>query len=72
MEVEDEEFIMERGDIVEIDRGMLHRFTGIEDSTIAEVSTQHFEDDSFRNTNSEKLGWKQRRLLKKMVKRLEG
>ncbi len=70
MEVEDEAFIMEKGDIVEVDRGMLHRFTGIEDTIILEVSTQHFEDDSFRNNKSKKLSWKERRWLKKFVKRL--
>lgn len=69
MEVDDKAFVMRKGDIIEIDRGDIHRFTGIEDTVILEVSTQHFEDDSYRSTKSEKLGWKQKRLLKSLLKK---
>ena len=39
---------MKPGDALEITPGLVHRFTGIEDSEIIEFSTQHFEDDSYR------------------------
>lgn len=68
MELDGEVFIMSEGDAVEVDRGMKHSFTGITDATILEVSTQHYDDDSFRDDKSKKLGWKDRRLLKKLVR----
>jgi mannose-6-phosphate isomerase-like protein (cupin superfamily) len=43
-----EEVILSKGDVFHIEPGLLHRFTGLEDSVIHEFSTQHFEDDSFR------------------------
>lgn len=36
------------GDIVTIHRGQPHQLEAIEDSAIFEVSTQHFDDDSYR------------------------
>ena len=33
----------------------IHRFTGLEDSKIIEISTQHFEEDSYRLTESGKV-----------------
>lgn len=47
--------VMYPGASIRITPNTLHRFTGIEDSVIIEVSTQHFEDDSYRITNSEKV-----------------
>ena len=45
------------GDVVNIGRGMLHRFTGVDrDSALMEISTQHFDDDSYRLTESGQLG----------------
>jgi len=32
-----------------------HMFTGLEDSVIIETSTEHFEDDSYRQSESGKL-----------------
>lgn len=71
LELDDEDaFVMEPGDVVEVPRGALHRFTGIEDSVIVEFSTQHFEDDSYRNNKSEELGWRQKRWLKRYLNRI--
>lgn len=70
MKLDELEFIMEPGDAVEVPRGVDHSFTGLMDSIILEVSTQHFEDDSYRTTTSKKLNWKERKLLRKVVKNL--
>lgn len=43
-----EEKTMKPGDHMEITQGLMHRFTGLEDSEIVEFSTQHFEEDSYR------------------------
>jgi len=40
---------LQKGDIVEIKKGLPHQLTALlDDSTIFEVSTQHFDDDSYR------------------------
>ncbi len=39
---------MKPGDTLEITPGLMHRFTGLEDSEIIEFSTEHFEEDSYR------------------------
>lgn len=44
----EESFEMKKGDILEIEPGTAHQFTGIEDAELFEFSTQHFEDDSIR------------------------
>ena len=44
--------IMEAGDIQHIKVGMLHRFTGLENSAIIEFSTFHMDSDSYRVENS--------------------
>jgi mannose-6-phosphate isomerase-like protein (cupin superfamily) len=36
------------GKVIHIRHGQPHRVTALEDTTIVEVSTQHFEDDSYR------------------------
>ncbi len=41
-------FTMKPGDALEIPPGLMHRFTGLEDSEIMEFSTQHFDEDSYR------------------------
>ena len=43
---------MEAGDVQHIKIGMLHRFTGLEDSAIMEFSTFHMDSDSYRVENS--------------------
>ena len=42
------EQVLQVGDIIEIDRGDPHQLIALEDSEIFEVSTQHFDDDSYR------------------------
>lgn len=44
--------LMYPGDVVHIRPGAKHRFTGIEDSVIIEVSTQHSDDDVRRSEES--------------------
>jgi quercetin dioxygenase-like cupin family protein len=61
MELEDFKEVMEAGSSVRVPPYIKHRFTGIEDSIIIEISTQHFEEDSYRETKSEKI--KQREWL---------
>jgi mannose-6-phosphate isomerase-like protein (cupin superfamily) len=40
---------LQKGDIIEIKKGLPHQLTAlIDESTIFEVSTQHFDDDSYR------------------------
>jgi len=55
MEVNNQIWTMKEGDVVNILPGMYHRFTGLEDSRIIEISTQHFEDDSYRLDKSGKV-----------------
>ncbi len=42
------ETILEPGDVVEIPRNLIHQLIAIEDGQLLEISTQHFEDDSYR------------------------
>ena len=42
-------------DVVHIECGEIHKMTAIKDSIIVEISTQHFEDDSYRIELSGKL-----------------
>jgi len=40
---------LQKGDIVEIKKGLPHQLTALtEEATIFEVSTQHFDEDSYR------------------------
>jgi rfaE bifunctional protein nucleotidyltransferase chain/domain len=48
MKVEGEESIMLPGDTIRIKPGQRHTFTGLGSSRILEISTQHFESDSYR------------------------
>ncbi len=44
-----EDFVMEPGDRLVIQPNIPHQFIGLDaQSTIIEISTQHFEDDSYR------------------------
>ena len=43
-----EEFEMHKGDTLEVPRGLMHQFEGIGEADIMEVSTQHFDSDSYR------------------------
>jgi len=40
--------IMNPGDVIRIQPFTTHQFTALEDCVFTEVSTQHFEDDSYR------------------------
>jgi mannose-6-phosphate isomerase-like protein (cupin superfamily) len=42
------EIILTEGDVVDIPKLNPHQVHALEDTTIIEVSTQHFEDDSYR------------------------
>lgn len=62
LELENEDGVMEESvlkpnDTVTIEPGRRHRFTGLRvgGSRILEVSTQHFEYDSYRDTESGKV-----------------
>jgi len=48
MEVEDKKWIMKKGDVVRIKPGTLHRYTGIDNAVIIEISTHHEDDDTYR------------------------
>jgi quercetin dioxygenase-like cupin family protein len=49
------EFELRPGEALEIPPGLVHRFTGLEDSEIMEFSTEHFEEDSYRVEVGSKL-----------------
>jgi len=46
---------MRRGDSIVFPQFVSHRFTGLEDSEILEISTQDFKEDSYRFSSSEKV-----------------
>ena len=46
------------GDVMHIEIGMWHRFTGIVDSQIIEFSTFHMDEDSYRKESSGKVDLK--------------
>lgn len=43
-----EEVMLNTGDKFEVPIGLRHQFIALEESDIFEISTQHFEDDSYR------------------------
>lgn len=55
MEHGDVGFPMYANDLVRIKPNEYHRFIGIEDSVIVEISTQHIEEDSYRISESGKV-----------------
>ena len=42
------ERLLEEGDVVHLKPCTPHKLTALEDSTVFEVSTQHFSEDSYR------------------------
>ena len=52
---EKETFIMAPGETIHISPEIKHSFMGLEDSTLIEISTQHFEEDNYRLTKSRKI-----------------
>jgi mannose-6-phosphate isomerase-like protein (cupin superfamily) len=40
--------LLEEGDVVTIPRGMPHQLEALKDGNIFEISTQHFDSDSYR------------------------
>lgn len=42
------EEILNVGDIVYVERGLSHQLIALEEGDVFEISTQHFEDDSYR------------------------
>jgi len=52
MECGNQSFVMRIGDSIDVSVGKRHRFTGLASSEILEVSTQHFENDSYREEES--------------------
>ena len=63
--------LMKEGDAVEIPQRLLHSFWGVTDAVILEISTEDITEDSYRNNSSKKLSWKERRLMKRIVKAKE-
>jgi len=55
MEKNGDSIKMKVGDSIHISPNDEHRFTGLLDSEILEVSTEHYESDSYRSTTSEKV-----------------
>jgi len=55
MEVGDEVLFMRPGQFVRIHPKVQHRFRGLEDSEILEISTEHKEEDSYRVEESRKV-----------------
>jgi len=45
---ESQTLILEKGESFHVKTGMRHQMIAIEDSELLEISTQHFEDDSYR------------------------
>jgi len=48
MEIKGKEKIMKQGDVARIKQGVKHRFSGLENSVIIEISTHHEDKDSCR------------------------
>jgi len=55
MEVGEKVFFLSKGDQVHIAPNTEHRFTGMENSLIYEVSTTHIDSDSYRTEESGKI-----------------
>ena len=54
MTIEGETSLMVTGDTLRLEPNTKHTFCALKDSKILEISTQHFEDDSYRLTKSGK------------------
>lgn len=55
LELGDETMTLGEGDFVRIPPGTKHRFAGLDDTLIVEISTHHEEDDSYRIEKSRKM-----------------
>lgn len=55
VELDDEIIFMKPGNFVRVEPGQKHRFTGLEDSELIEVSTFHEDSDSYRIEMSQKV-----------------
>jgi mannose-6-phosphate isomerase-like protein (cupin superfamily) len=55
MEVNGKGKVMKKGEVQRIMPGTKHRFTGLAKSKLIEFSTHHEEEDSYRDTQSEKV-----------------
>lgn len=71
MEIEDNVFVIEKGDAVDIEVGQNHRFTGLEDSIMIEFSTHHEDDDSYREVESHCLNDEEILFLENDIKYIE-
>lgn len=67
MEVSGEQKVMKKGDVQVIERGVKHRFTGLKDSRLAEFSTHHEEEDSYRDNVSGKVDLNSLNINKKLL-----
>lgn len=56
MKIAGKNLILEPGESVRLKPNTIHEFEGLENSTIIEFSTQHSEDDVYRETESRKVG----------------
>ncbi len=67
LEIDGEKRVMQKGDAQRIPPLTKHRFSGLETSIIIEFSTHHEEEDTYRETESEKIPEEEfRKLLKKL------
>lgn len=55
LEIDGEKKILHKNESAHIKPYVIHRFTGLEDSRIIEISTQHFNSDSYRLEGSGKV-----------------
>ena len=69
MEVDGQEYHMQAGDAIRVKPGIKHRFTGLTSAKILEISTTHMEDDSYRETQSERCTWFRKYILDKWRKK---
>jgi D-beta-D-heptose 7-phosphate kinase/D-beta-D-heptose 1-phosphate adenosyltransferase len=56
LELGDKVLYMREGNFVRVPTGVPHRFRGLEDSVIIEISTHHEDSDSYRLEESRKVG----------------
>lgn len=59
MEIDGKTRIMNPGDLQLIEPNQKHRFTGLKDSKILEISTHHEDNDSYRDEESGKVNLKE-------------
>ena len=69
MEVNGDEYTMLPGEAIRILPNTYHRFTGLTDAKILEVSTHHRDEDSYRLTKSGRCNWWNKYIIDKFKKR---